>query len=227
MHIMRLRCAIWHACVVHAIWKYDHIPGNALDMGWKMMQMQQDANGGEPWDDIVSKAKQTNPVCQAWLGELAMYVRKSPSSGELLEDLSTASKVFAPSDDGQRVIGQEFFSRMIALSWGKAERYCRVENAILKANLAGDKTIDNICKTIPVSSLAAATAQLQRPIVRQAEELMESTRAVIKLLGLNMDAHFHHVCMLDCRLALLICKRPADKEFGDFNSVDEIAQASM
>ena len=203
------------------------MPGTALDMGWKMLQMHQDAKAEVPWEDIIQKAAQTNPVCQGWLQELAIYVRKSPPSGELLEDLNESSKVFAPPEDGQRVIGQEFFQKLIALSWGKADKFYWVENAILKANMAGDKTVDNICKTIPPSALNLAKSDVQRSIVKEADKLMESTREVIKLLGVNVDTCFHHVCMLDVRLAMLICKRPASEEFGSYTNVNDIAKASM
>ena len=84
------------------------------------------------------------------------FCSQGASSGELLQDLNRSFKVFPASEEGNRMLGSEFFTKLNCLSWGRSEKFLFMENAFIKANLAGSKTVDNICKTIPPSALALA-----------------------------------------------------------------------
>ena len=184
------------------------------------------ASGDEApdWDEILRDAAHTNPVCGPWLHTLSLFVRRG--AGELLQDLNRSYKVFPASEEGNRMIGSEFFSKLNSLSWGKSEKYPYMENAFIKANLAGDKTVDNICKTIPPSALAPAKSEKKRPMVREAEALMEASRSMVNALGLDPDESFRHICTLDVRLALLVTNRqPSDGEV--FKDCDEIGKARL
>ena len=189
-------------------------------------QASQQEGNKKDWDRIIAQAAHTNPICTNWLQQLSLYVRKGPSSGEILSDLNKSSKVFKASDHGVKVIGEEFFTKLNTMSWGRFETFPLVENAFLKAQLAGDSVTDNVCRTIPPSALTYAKSEKMRQAVRAAERLMADVRAIVQHLASEPECIFQHVCMLDVRLALLITNR--QNEFGmHFKDVDEIAQERM
>ena len=199
-----------------------------MRMGLMMLHMQEMARASgddDPdWDEILRDAAHTNPVCGPWLQTLSLFVRRG--AGELLQDLNRSFKVFPGSEEGNRMIGSEFFGKLNSLSWGKLETFPYMENAFIKANLAGHKTVDNICKTIPPSALQLAKSEKKRPMVREAEALMEASRSMVDALGLDPDESFRHICTLDVRLALLVTNRQ-NSDDGVFNDCDEIGKARL
>ena len=191
------------------------------------MFMSQEAEAQEgdrkDWDRIIEQAAQTNPICKNWLQQLSLYVRRCPTSGEILQDLNTSSQIFKASHHGVKVIGEEFFIKLNSLSWGKFEKFPLVENSFLKAQLAGDNVTDNICKTIPSGALNYAKSEKMRPVVKASEKLMSDARDLVSKLGVDPDVSLPHVCMLDVRLALLVAGKQG--AFGKtLATVEEVAQ---
>ena len=89
----------------------------AYFVGWRLLsihkrfQREPDKDKVD-WGKICEQAGSSNPLCKPWISELAKFVQKGPSNGELLHVLRDAVRTFGwdPSDDSQvNMLGKEFF----------------------------------------------------------------------------------------------------------------------
>ena len=138
-------------------------------------------------------------------------------------EIAKAEKTFEGSTSG-RVIGSEFFMKINSLKWGPSSRYPRVECALIKAQLACKKTVDNICKGLTVNSIHYMLRDGNRSNVAYAERCMHMAREIVQKMDMD-DKSFVHVAKLDVRLALFLCGRQSEFGGGDYRAVHEIAQA--
>ena len=190
------------------------------------------SSGQEPdWEAIVMRAKSSLPPCAPYMHTLAEYVKQNAgggADGENIVDLLKFMRAFACTKDGpSRVLGGEYIAKVTSLQWGPSENFPRMRNACLEANLASPKVQDGICRLLSVGNLAALTAKVNIPVVKEAERLLASSGELCSSLKVAQDQRVLHLGKLACRCVCFVCKKGKELENRQFNSIAEIAEVSQ
>ena len=119
-----------------------------------------------------------------------------------MQELSCFVKAFACQDQGSgRSLGSEFFSKLVGLNFGAAERYPYLLLAVVEANLCGKKVVDGVCRLLTPGMLQQLVAKDARPAVRAAESLMGEARRLVGALQVPEGKRVRLIGTLDARLA--------------------------
>ena len=190
-------------------------------------KMIQDAGDKDPnLDDIKRRAGSTNPPCKSWIEDIIKFVMQSPRSGELLFGIRDAKKCFGgPRDSITRSIGSEFLRAVNSMykGWGPGEAYPIIVHSLVKANMAGDKVVDGVYRSITTSAVTSLRNPKIREQVKQAERFLADARVFASSVA--ESASIKAISRADVRCAYFLVKKkaPGDKSF---ESISEIAQAS-
>ena len=186
-----------------------------------------DANGKVNWKPLEECACQTKPACAPWVSSLSAYIEQNSGGpkGELIQDLADYAKSW--SGDGkspQRVIGGEFFNKVVSLNFGSGAKYPYIKTAIVEAQLASppDKMQDNFCRLMIPSCLMELTRKDKRQLIDRAENMMTEARSMVNSFGLTTSDRIRLVGLLDVRLILHILKKGKEFEPTVFKSMDDI-----
>ena len=203
-------------------------------MGWRLLSIHnrtKDLHRDQcDWSQVERVVGDSNPVCKPWIKELATFVRNSPTNGELLYELSDATKTFAVSHDEEHavVVGKEFFTNLNKLwtAFGAAEKYPLVINAVLKAHISGGKVSDGIYRTLQHSQLSTLTKKAKRKDLVMAEQFMEDIRVVCRGLNLAKAFIFKMITRADVRVGLYLMGKGISADVA-YKSVDDIAMVRV
>ena len=186
-----------------------------------------DANGKVNWKPLEECACQTKPACAPWVSSLSAYLEQNSGGpkGELIQDLADYAKAW--SGDGkapQRLIGGEFFNKVVSLNFGSGAKYPYIKTAIVEAQLASppDKMQDNFCRLMIPSCLMELTRKDKRQLIDRAENMMTEARRMVNSFGLTTSDRIRLVGLLDVRLILHILKKGKEFEPTVFKSMDDI-----
>ena len=205
-------------------------------MGWRLLAIHNRTKDHEDrdrcdWNKVEKAVGDSNPICKPWIKELAYFVRSSHTSGELLYELSDATKTFAGSHDEEHatVVGREFFFNLNKLwtAFGKAETYPMVINAVLKAQISGGQVSDGIYRTFkPAQLVGTLTKKDARNNIELAEHFMDDIRVVCRGLNLAKAFIFKAITRADVRIGLFLMGKGISTDIA-YKSIGDIAMVPV
>ena len=170
------------------------------------------------------------PPCALYIGALTAYVKVNSGgpTGELLQGLVKFSKVSACSEKGpSRTLGGEFLLKVAQLTFGPAENFPFVKNALLEANLQTDKVVDGICKLITPTMVGQLASKQKRDFVKECEQAMAEARQLCKAVSLPDELTIKHVGQLDVGCIGFLIGKGKEIEGIEYKSVSAISAALL
>ena len=161
------------------------------------------------WNAIASAAEHQQGPCTRYVKVLAGVARILPA--ECILDASNFWKAFGTEEQSsQRFLGSEFLSKLASLKFGKTDHFPWLQTASLKANLlsADAKLVDGFCKLVTPTHLASLTANANRKVVNDMENLLTLGRKILKQLDVDTAVATKLIGRLDTRVVLHFSSSP-------------------
>lgn len=200
--------------------------------GLARQQMVDNPDQKVDWQPLEEIATKTFPTCASWISSISAWVEQNGGGpeGTLVHELADYAKAFSGGGKAPaRIIGGEFLSKLIAISFGPGPQFPYVKTAVLEAQLASpaNKTQNGQCKLIQVGALSELSTKKNREQVVSAEDRMTEARKLVKALGLSTSDRIRFVGLYDVRLILFILGKGKDFEARQFKTMDAITKVPM